>query len=216
MDFQVPRNNSVQNIRLLAPFVDLINGSQDVKQCHRYNIQNQTIEILAGKNYEKFDQLYINYGPLGNSTLLLIYGFVYENNANDSYDLYLSTEPSCSDFDLKNQLWTLMGMYSTCSISLTSCNPLPIQVLQYLVIQRATRAELLEMLHKQQISKDLKSMAAHALLDAVGGIVSAYHSISYLEANLDRSTVNARNCIIVALGELKILTACLKACEAII
>lgn len=54
MDFAVSADNSV---RLIAPFADMLNHSSDVKQCHAYDPKSGDLSVLAGKNYEKGDQV---------------------------------------------------------------------------------------------------------------------------------------------------------------
>lgn len=90
MDFVLPGGNS---IRLLAPFADMLNHSDNVKQCHAYDSSSKTLSVLAGKDYEAGDQVFIYYGPVSNSRLLRLYGFVVPGNSNDNYDLVLATHP---------------------------------------------------------------------------------------------------------------------------
>lgn len=54
MDFVLPGGNS---IRLLAPFADMLNHSDNVKQCHAYDSSSKTLSVLAGKDYEAGDQV---------------------------------------------------------------------------------------------------------------------------------------------------------------
>lgn len=89
-----------------------------------------------------FFQVFINYGSLPNNRLLRLYGFVLPNNPNDSYDLVLSTQSSAPFWEQKQKLWTLTGLDSTCTVSLTLSDPLPKDVLRYLRIQRLDEADL--------------------------------------------------------------------------
>ncbi|KAL6717353.1 hypothetical protein ACLMJK_005268 [Lecanora helva] len=139
MDFMLPHGKS---IRLLAPFADMLNHSSEVKQCHVYDPSSGNLSILAGKDYEVGDQVFINYGPLPNNRLLRLYGFILPNNPNDSYDLVLSTHPTAPLWEQKQNLWTLAGLHSTCTISLTLTDPLPKNVLRYLRIQRLDESDL--------------------------------------------------------------------------
>ena len=54
MDFAVSADNSV---RLIAPFADMLNHASDVKQCHAYDPKSGDLSVLAGKDYEKGDQV---------------------------------------------------------------------------------------------------------------------------------------------------------------
>nr|QPK41098.1 SET-9 [Sordaria fimicola]QPK41099.1 SET-9 [Sordaria fimicola]QPK41100.1 SET-9 [Sordaria fimicola] len=133
MDFVLADGNS---IRLLAPFADMLNHTSEVKQCHVYDPSSGTLSVFAGKDYEAGDQVFINYGPVPNSRLLRLYGFVIPGNPNDSYDLVLSTHPQAPFFEQKQKLWVSAGLDSTATIPLTLTDPLPKKVLRYLRIQR--------------------------------------------------------------------------------
>ena len=139
MDFQLPGGDS---IRLLAPFADMLNHSSEVKQCHAYDALSKNLSVLAGKNYESGDQVFINYGPIPNNRLLRLYGFVMPDNPNDSYDLVLMTHPIAPFFEQKHKLWLSAGLDSTSTISLTLTDPLPRSVLRYLRIQRLHESDL--------------------------------------------------------------------------
>ncbi|KAK6510245.1 hypothetical protein TWF481_004962 [Arthrobotrys musiformis] len=139
MDFVQPDGKS---IRLLAPFADMFNHSSDVKECHVYDTSSGDFSILAGKDYEAGDQVFINYGSIPNNRLLRLYGFVVPNNPNDSYDLVLMTQPEAPLFELKQKLWVSAGLDSVSTISLSLNDPLPKSVLQYLHIQRADESDL--------------------------------------------------------------------------
>ncbi len=87
-------------------------------------------------------QAFIYYGPVPNSRLLRLYGFVMPDNPNDSYDLVLTTHPTAPFFEQKHKLWVSAGLDSTSTISLTLTDPLPKNVLRYLRIQRLNESDL--------------------------------------------------------------------------
>jgi len=96
-----------------------------------------------------FFQVFINYGPVPNSRLLRLYGFVVPGNSHDSYDLVLATDPAAPFFEQKHKLWVSAGLDSTSTISLTLTDPLPTNVLRYLRIQRSDESELAAMALQQ-------------------------------------------------------------------
>ncbi|TLD22371.1 hypothetical protein PspLS_07769 [Pyricularia sp. CBS 133598] len=53
MDFVLPDGSS---LRLLAPFADMLNHLDSVKQCHAYDASSKTLSVVAGKDYEAGDQ----------------------------------------------------------------------------------------------------------------------------------------------------------------
>ncbi|KAF3928576.1 hypothetical protein AA313_de0201383 [Arthrobotrys entomopaga] len=169
MDFVQPDGKS---IRLLAPFADMLNHSSDVKQCHVYDASSGDLSILAGKDYEPGDQVYINYGSIPNNRLLRLYGFVMPNNPNDNYDLVLMTQPEAPFFELKQKLWVSAGLDSVSTISLSLNDPLPKSVLRYLRIQRAEESEL-------------AVIALHQIDAATDKIISNSNEVKVLQALIE-------------------------------
>jgi SET domain len=46
-----------QQLRLIAPFADMLNHSPDIPMCHIYDATNKTLRIVAGKDYEVGEQV---------------------------------------------------------------------------------------------------------------------------------------------------------------
>ena len=92
--------------------------------------------------WDMFFQVFINYGPLPNSRLLRLYGFILLGNPNDSYDIVLSTHATAPFWEQKHKFWISAGLDSTCTISLTLTDPLPKNMLRYLRIQRLDESDL--------------------------------------------------------------------------
>ena len=117
--------------------------------------------LFSGGDYQfvdvgRFFQAFIYYGPVPNSRLLRLYGFVVPGNPNDSYDLVLATHPSAPLFEQKHKLWVSAGLDSTCTISLTLTDPLPKSVLRYLRVQRSDESDLAAMALQQIDATDEK------------------------------------------------------------
>ncbi|UKZ47468.1 hypothetical protein TrVGV298_001686 [Trichoderma virens] len=176
MDFVLPNGNP---LRLLAPFADMVNHSPEVKQCHVYDASSGNLSILAGKDYEAEDQVFIYYGPMPNSRLLRLYGFVIPDNPNDSYDLVLSTHPLAPFYEQKQKLWASAGLNSTCTISLTLDDPLPKNVLRYLRIQRLDESDLAAIaLQKidtnEKISDSKEVEILRFLVESIGSLLDSF------------------------------------------
>ncbi|ORY50059.1 SET domain-containing protein [Rhizoclosmatium globosum] len=84
MDFNVSAETSLRGV---VPFLDMVNHSFDVKQCHAYDPTEKAVKILAGKSYKKGDEVFINYGPVSNTKLLRLYGFVVPGNPYNAFEL---------------------------------------------------------------------------------------------------------------------------------
>jgi len=221
MDFQLPDGDS---IRLLAPFADMLNHSSEVKQCHAYDALSGNLSVLAGKNYESGDQVFINYGPLPNNRLLRLYGFIVPSNPNDSYDLVLMTHPMAPFFEQKHKLWLSAGLDSTSTISLTLTDPLPTSVLRYLRIQRLHESDLAIMAAHQsdaaveKISDSNEVEILQFLVESISSLLDGFGTpLEKLEEQLAEGLYspggNAWCAAHVSLGEQRVLRLTRKTAE---
>jgi hypothetical protein len=206
MDFTYPQANQMVALRTIVPFMDLINGSQNVNQCHQFNVTTGQVEVMAGKRYEPNDQIFINYGTINNARLCRLYGFVFEENEWNDFELYLSTNPDSPHYLEKRSLFAKFGMEPHTSFSLTVQQPLPETVLQYMRIQRADKEELANLTtHKiQKLTDRNEYEVLSSLKIAFEGMIQEFHSIDDLKSAVELDS-HSRNCAIVALGERMIL-----------
>ncbi|KAM3512061.1 hypothetical protein MY11210_004321 [Beauveria gryllotalpidicola] len=214
MDFTVSEGNS---LRLLAPFADMLNHSSEVKQCHAYDPTTGDLSILASKDYNAGDQVFIYYGPVPNNRLLRLYGFVLPENPHDSYDLVLQTSPMAPLYEQKERLWKLAGLDTVCTIPLTVNDPLPRSVLRYLRIQRLDESLLGAMTRQiatstdEKISDDSETQILQFLIDAISAILESFSiPLDILTAQLSAGDVyprggNAWAAAQVSAGEQRIL-----------
>ncbi|KAK6346149.1 hypothetical protein TWF730_010481 [Orbilia blumenaviensis] len=213
MDFAQPDGKS---IRLLAPFADMLNHSPDVKQCHAYDASSGDLYILAGKDYEPGDQVFINYGSIPNNRLLRLYGFVVPNNPNDNYDLVLMTQPGAPFFEQKRKLWVSAGLDSVSTISLSLNDPLPKSVLRYLRVQRADESDL-AIITLQQIDATDKIISISNEVEVLQALIESFrellHNFGTQIEKLDEQLAegiyppgtNAWSAAHVSLGEQRVL-----------
>ncbi|KAK1759107.1 putative histone-lysine N-methyltransferase [Echria macrotheca] len=213
MDFGLSDGNS---IRLLAPFADMLNHSSEVKQCHVYDISSGDLSVLAGKDYEAGDQVFIYYGYIPNNRLLRIYGFVVPGNPNDSYDLVLATHPNAPFFEQKQKLWASTGLDPICTISLTLTDPLPKNVLRYLRIQRLDESDVAVVtLRKVDVGDEIISYSnevevLRSLIESFSSLISGFGTqLEKLEEHLAEGVYspggNAWAAAHVSLGEQRVL-----------
>lgn len=71
----------------LIPFVDLFNHNPGVKIT--WKPVEDGVQFITNQIVEKGRQVYNNYGPKSNGTLMFIYGFFIEGNLFDTYTLHL-------------------------------------------------------------------------------------------------------------------------------
>ncbi|XP_042906229.1 SET domain-containing protein 4 [Parasteatoda tepidariorum] len=68
----------------LAPYLDLLNHNCEVQVVAGYNSERRQYEIRSLCGFKKYSQVFINYGPHNNYTLLIEYGFIVNQNHNHS------------------------------------------------------------------------------------------------------------------------------------
>ncbi|CCC12973.1 hypothetical protein SMACR_06115 [Sordaria macrospora] len=220
MDFQLRDGKSM---RLLAPFADMLNHSSEAKPCHVYDVSSGNLSVLAGKDYEPGDQVFINYGSVPNSRLLRLYGFVIPGNPNDTYDLVLSTHPQAPFYEQKHKLWVSAGLDSTSTIPLTLTDPLPKNVLRYLRIQRADASDLAAMALQnakadEKVSDSNEVEILQFLVESFGHLLGGFGTpLEKLEEQLAQGVYspggNAWAAAHVSLGEQRVLRLAKKRAE---
>ncbi|EEQ35353.1 putative [histone H3]-lysine(4) N-trimethyltransferase [Microsporum canis] len=221
MDFAVSGTTSV---RLVAPLADMLNHSPDVKQCHAYDPTSGDLSILAAKDYQVGDQVFIYYGSVPNNRLLRLYGFVLPDNPNDSYDLVLQTSPLAPLYEQKERLWALAGLDSTCTIPLTVKDPLPNNVLRYLRIQRLDESNITDITLQLvngtdgKVSDGNEMQVLQFLVDSIGSLLEGFGiPLEKLEAQLAAGDYpaggNAWAAAHVSAGEQRVLTRAKRTAE---
>jgi hypothetical protein len=210
------------NLRSIVPFLDLANHSFAVPQCHLYEQSTGAVKIIAGKPYTKNQEIFINYGPVSNTKLARLYGFVVPQNPHDAYDLILSTHPQAPFFTEKASIFSNVGLdINNITIPLTARDPLPTKVLQYLRIQRLswTEINLAQMAGSQsgttKFTSRNESEVLVSLKDAFESLLSNYrHPISDLQHRISNNSTYkictpAYMAAVVSVSEQQILGAAL-------
>ncbi|KAL3310078.1 SET domain-containing protein 4 [Cichlidogyrus casuarinus] len=80
--------NDSGNVALI-PFFDLFNHSPSVNVQLKFD--KNLLHVISDTSVSKGDQVFINYGPHDNLTLLAEYGFCYPNNPHDSVQIDKTT-----------------------------------------------------------------------------------------------------------------------------
>ncbi|KAI8896587.1 hypothetical protein BC833DRAFT_596970 [Globomyces pollinis-pini] len=221
MDFFIPQSTGTStHMRCLVPFMDLFNGSLSVSQCHQYDIKTNSIQVIAGKDYQPGDQVFINYGIISNSRLLRLYGFVMQDNINDNFELVLSTHPLSPLYDEKVRIFKRFGMDPNSTFLLTKEDPMPVNVLQYLRIQRANDDEIQAVGNVTGVvSLQNELEILNALQEAITAILSNFaftiQQLHDMIATMEPGSPSW-NCSIVSISEQTILSLSLSKCRDLI
>lgn len=149
------------------------------------------------------------------------------DNPNDSYDLVLQTNPMAPLYEQKERLWALAGLDSTCTIPLTTRDPLPTNVVRYLRIQRLEEDDFSAMTLQlvngtdEKINDANEAQILQFLVESIGAILDTFGvSQEKLEAQLAggvyTSGGNAWAAAQVSLGEQRVLKAAKKRAEGLL
>ncbi|CAI2185996.1 2001_t:CDS:2 [Funneliformis geosporum] len=210
MDFQLPG----KQFRCIAPFADMLNHSPEVQLCHIYDPQLNNLQIFAGKDYAIGEQVFINYGSVPNNRLLRLYGFIFPNNPYDSYDLVLTTHPLAPLYSQKVALLESAGLKVDETFSLKLSDPLPLDVLRYLRIQRLSSSEISTAEVKRGASNIISARneaeILNALIEACEGLLAGFGTpLEELEAKVSSGEYKKGDNIwaaaLVSVGEQRIL-----------
>ncbi|KAN0024900.1 hypothetical protein ACTFIV_009309 [Dictyostelium citrinum] len=71
----------------LVPLADLFNHSSNVDTEAMFNEKKQCYQVITKTKFEKDSQVFISYGKHSNFTLMNYYGFIIQDNSNDSIPL---------------------------------------------------------------------------------------------------------------------------------
>ncbi|CAM9250188.1 unnamed protein product, partial [Choristocarpus tenellus] len=120
----------------LVPYADLFNHNPfansyiDAKQVGFFQ-KEDVIAIYADRGYKKMEQVYISYGPKGNSDLLLLYGFSLDRNPYNSVEVTVALDKEDPLFELKRTFLEEAGQPEIKSFPLYY-DRYPDELLQYL------------------------------------------------------------------------------------
>ncbi|XP_013381283.1 histone-lysine N-methyltransferase setd3 [Lingula anatina] len=150
MDFQV---NDETVGRYIVPVADMFNTDPHSEVCHFYNVANNTIGIMANKDYQAGEQVFINYGEVPNARLLQLHGFTIENNPGEVVELYAPLSPQVECFSNKLSLLGKMGVNPNQPHLLSASTPLPPKLLPSLRVQFGTE-DILKKVESEALSFD--------------------------------------------------------------
>ncbi|KAH0553704.1 hypothetical protein KQX54_003632 [Cotesia glomerata] len=108
----IPSKNGTQMIHALIPMWDMCNHEEGPITTD-FNVNSDTCDCYAKRDFKTGDQIFINYGSRINSDFFVHSGFVTENNKDDGFKLRLGiskSDPLCRE---KTLLLEKLGFSST-------------------------------------------------------------------------------------------------------
>eukprot|EP01039_Chlorochromonas_danica_P000768 gene768-833_t len=138
--------------RAMVPVVDLLNHHPAATVCHQFRSHEDRFYLIAPKGCEEGQEVYLNYGPLPNSKLMMLYGFALLTNTHHTVDLWASMDPKCSHYSLKMSLLKKAGIVVDQPFTLTG-QGLPLNLLLFLRLQHLEGKELLASSSKKLLER---------------------------------------------------------------
>uniref|UniRef100_A0A915HS28 SET domain-containing protein n=1 Tax=Romanomermis culicivorax TaxID=13658 RepID=A0A915HS28_ROMCU len=102
----------------LIPFLDMINHSSDSKISCKFNQKSKSFQLVQLDGcIHKGQEIFICYGPHNNARLFLEYGFILEQNPNDSVEFNPDDlKVLCDSGDISEKNWNALILSKiTCS-----------------------------------------------------------------------------------------------------
>lgn len=124
----VPTGRGTELRKAMAPYFDLFNHScqdppmvthgfvkdrpdgQNARGKCRASDETGALVILAQQALVAGDEIFLNYGPLGNLRLLQLYGFALPDNPYDSLDVWVTMEPEAPHYAIKQEAMARLGL----------------------------------------------------------------------------------------------------------
>ncbi|XP_053594227.1 actin-histidine N-methyltransferase [Microplitis demolitor] len=129
----IPSRNGTQMIHALIPMWDMCNH-EDGNITTDFNVNSDTCDCYAMRDFKTGDQIFINYGSRTNSDFFVHSGFVPVDNKDDGFKLRLGISKSDSLYHERTTLLEKLGFDSTTMTFLlkNSSEPISDQMLSFL------------------------------------------------------------------------------------
>lgn len=132
--------------KFIVPMMDMANHTFDAVACkHGFDAQSNSFKLTTTSSLASSDQLFINYGPLGNAKLLHLYGFTVPNNEHDYVQMFINMDPSAELYEEKKEFLASKGINSASPNFYLRYSELdglfPIKILGTVRVQRLTKED---------------------------------------------------------------------------
>ena len=106
----VKRNGT--DYRAMVPVFDLLNHNPYSNVGHYFDDKDDQLHLYSRDAWTLGSEIFLNYGHVSNSRLLMLYGFVIPDNEFDTVDVYAQMSENAPDYHLK--LGTLTQLNINC------------------------------------------------------------------------------------------------------
>lgn len=213
MDFQNALEHG-KTLRVMVPFVDFFNSRSSIRSGHFYSQKKQAVGVIATKEWKSGEEIFINYGPMSNSRMLQLYGYVVENNENDAVELYTAMRPPANMEEyariqaimeiLKVNLGKKFIDFQSQPFLLTMKDPLPDNLIKTLAVQRGISIDNDFDTKDEDIEPILEELK-ESILDMIAAYSDSLFAVSRKLENRNNLSTRELMSLLVKHGELSIL-----------
>ena len=163
--------------RAMVPVFDILNHHPKCVVGHTFH--NNTLSLVTSQTFKAGSEVTLNYGPLSNTKLLMLYGFSVPpciGNPHDAVEIWATFNEHAPNYAIKERtLRSLCIFHATKAFEITHRGP-SAHLIACLRIQYATPAELPKMATaiSTPLSTENESRVASTLTAALEGMLRGY------------------------------------------
>lgn len=132
-------------VRAMVPFVDFLNHNPLSHVGHAFSSEQNKFFLFTNQEFENNKEIYLNYGHIPNSRLLMLYGFSLIENPYSSVDMWSSMDPEDINYHIKKSVLNSFSIDFQNSPFKLILNSIPKDLLFFIYIQHLTKDEMLEL-----------------------------------------------------------------------
>ena len=207
----------------LIPFADLFNHEFNCSTAWNYDFDKEGFVIETQDEYQRNNEICIDYGYKSNIKLLLGYGFALENNPYDEYIFDLKLKKNDSILNKKLQL---SGSKTQFKLRKKTDDPCFLELMGFLRLRFCNSFDNiknhqdanLNLKNISFLSKKNETKVIQYLLKICENSLQAFPTTysQDLEKSLTNLTSNEKNCLFVVKGEKEVLLWGIKLCKIVL
>lgn len=98
----------------MVPFLDFLNHSPRSPLVHAFSDQHDSLMVVSLGDWPA-GEVFLNYGSLSNLRLLMLHGFVLEDNEYDVVDVYVDVTLEAPHYEEKRKALHQLGLQVSAS-----------------------------------------------------------------------------------------------------
>jgi hypothetical protein len=130
-----PGSGVHESYKGMVPVIDMFNHSPTSKMSHVMSENGEDFLLYSGQRWEAGSELFLSYGLLPNSRLMMLYGFAIYNNPHAGVDVWAAMDPSGPNYEIKKGILLKAGVNCQEEPFVLRFNELPVALLLFIHVQ---------------------------------------------------------------------------------